>query len=291
MNQETTTLTDIPIDLIDPNPQQPRQAFDEAKLAELAQSIAAHGVLQPVLVTPTDGRFTLIAGERRWRACQQANLAHIPAVVRDIPPEQYRAVAIIENIQRDDMTILEEALAYHALMTEQGYTKTRIHREVGVSLPKIDNCLRFLTLEPTVQQLMVDGRLPRSKGAVDAFLQLKEGELQAKLAQQLAGGKRNGRRGNVTIKAIQTAVTALQEMLTQAPATLPEEHRQRPTEPPCLAYGLPDGATVVDDSILQAVIQIGEKVCSHCAWIHNTCADICQECPASSFIRVACEQL
>ncbi len=152
----------VPIDLIQRNPNQPRKRFDEADLAELADSIRARGVLQPILLRPAPGapgRYEIVAGERRWRASQRAGLHDIPAVVQDFDEVEVLEIGIIENVQRADLNPLEEAQGYHALIERFGRTQQEIAEVVGKSRPHIANMLRLLGLPNEIQDMVRDGRL------------------------------------------------------------------------------------------------------------------------------------
>jgi ParB family chromosome partitioning protein len=153
----------IPIALIQRNPHQPRKHFDETELAELADSVRARGVLQPILVRPIhdngEERYEIVAGERRWRAAQRANLHEIPAVIRDLDDVEILEIGIIENVQRADLNPIEEAMGYQALIDRFGRTQQELAEVVGKSRPHIANTLRLLGLPGEVQAMVQDGRL------------------------------------------------------------------------------------------------------------------------------------
>ena len=159
---EAAGAREIPIELIRRNPDQPRRRFGEAEIAELANSIREKGVLQPVLVRPAPdapGEYQLVAGERRWRAAQQAGLKAIPALVRELDDQQVLEIAIIENVQRADLGPIEESLSYRALMDRFGRTQEEVAQVVGKSRPHVANALRLLNLPAEVQTLLADGLL------------------------------------------------------------------------------------------------------------------------------------
>jgi ParB family chromosome partitioning protein len=159
----------IAIDLVQRNPQQPRKHFGEEELAELANSIRAHGVLQPILVRPiAGGKFEIVAGERRWRAAQRAGLHAIPAVARDLNEVEVLEIAIVENVQRTDLNPIEEAQGFQALIDRFGRTQEDIAEAVGKSRPHIANTLRLLKLPGDLQDMVRDGRL--SAGHARAIL-------------------------------------------------------------------------------------------------------------------------
>jgi ParB family chromosome partitioning protein len=153
---------EIPIELIHRNPLQPRQHFAEAELAELETSIRASGVLQPILVRPsptTPGEYEIVAGERRWRAAQKAGLGTIPALVRELGDDQAFEIAVVENVQREDLNAMEEARAYSSLMGRMGYTQDKAAGAVGKSRSHVANTLRLLQLPSIVQDHVAEGRL------------------------------------------------------------------------------------------------------------------------------------
>ncbi len=175
----------LPIHKVEPNPGQPRQDFDEEELQALADSIAAHGVLQPLTVRQLDsGYYQIIAGERRWRAARQAGLTEVPAVVIEADDRKVMELALIENLQRQDLNPVEEALGYQSLMKDYGLTQEDTARQVGKSRPAVANALRLLSLSPQVLELLRDGRL--SAGHARAVLSLKSEKLQKEAAQKIA---------------------------------------------------------------------------------------------------------
>ena len=167
----------LPIGQIDPNRDQPRRSFDEEALKELAASIQAVGVLQPIIVCPNGERYTIIAGERRYRACRLAELTEIPAIVRDWDSQKRLEAALIENLQRDDLNPVEEAMGVRALMEEAGLTQEKAAERLGKSRPAVANLLRLLTLPDSVLQLLRDGKLSaghaRALVTVDARRQVQ----------------------------------------------------------------------------------------------------------------------
>ncbi|WP_309092675.1 ParB/RepB/Spo0J family partition protein [Phenylobacterium sp.] len=155
-------VREIPIELIHRNPDQPRQHFSDAEIAELAASIRDKGVLQPILVRPspkTPGEYEIVAGERRWRASQRAGLRAIPALVRNVDDNLSYEIAVIENVQRADLNAMEEARAYQALMGRMGYTQEQAAERVGKSRSHVANTMRLLQLPENVQQHVVTGKL------------------------------------------------------------------------------------------------------------------------------------
>ena len=154
-----TTVT-LPLDEIIPNREQPRKQFDEDALADLSASIAQHGVLQPLLVRPMpDGSYQLVAGERRWRASRMAGLTEVPVVIRDMNEQESAELALIENLQREDLNPMEEAIGYRTLMETYGMTQDQTAQVVNKSRPAVTNALRLLQLPEVVTDLVASGRL------------------------------------------------------------------------------------------------------------------------------------
>ena len=149
----------LPIRLIDPNRDQPRRTFDEDALRELAASIEAVGVIQPIIVAEVGERYSIIAGERRYRASRMAGLEEIPAIVRNWDEQRRLEAALIENLQRDDLNPIEEAMGVKRLMEESSLTQEKVAERLGKSRPAVANLLRLLTLEESVQQLLIEGKL------------------------------------------------------------------------------------------------------------------------------------
>jgi ParB family chromosome partitioning protein len=155
MNRRSTGVKVIEVDHIDSNPEQPRLAFDEATLAELAASIREHGVLQPILVRPLDdGRYQLIAGERRWRASRIAGMITIPALVEDMDDETAMEISIIENLQREDISPLDEAAMYDRMIREHGYSIRKLAEKLGKDKGYLENRLRLADAPPEVRELV-----------------------------------------------------------------------------------------------------------------------------------------
>jgi ParB family chromosome partitioning protein len=161
---------EIPLSRIEPNPYQPRGVVDEASLADLAASIAEHGVLQPVLVTETIDGYRLVAGERRVRASRLAGLERIPAIVRQLAEHDQLELALVENIQREDLDALEEARAYRQLIDDFAYTQERLAQRMGKARSTIANSLRLLDLDPAVQAAIASGAVSEGHGRAIAGL-------------------------------------------------------------------------------------------------------------------------
>src|SRR5947209_9567468 len=181
--QDSEELREIDIDMVRPSEHQPRTSFDEGKLKELAQSIRASGIIQPLLVRPRGGLFELVAGERRWRAAQLAGLTRVPAIVRDVPDENLLELALIENIQRQELNAIEEANAYKRLIESLGLTQEEVAQRVGRDRTFITNYLRILKLPNEIQTLLEQEKL--TFGHARALLGISDPQLQRRLAQRI----------------------------------------------------------------------------------------------------------
>ena len=174
----------LPVYKIEPNPNQPRQDFDEAELEALAESIATHGIVQPLTIRETaNGYYQIIAGERRWRAARLAELKEIPVVIIEADDKKTMELALIENLQRQDLNPVEEALGYQALMNDYGLTQEDTAKRVGKSRPAVANALRLLALTPEVLEKVRSGQL--SAGHARAVLSLKNEKAQKDAAQKI----------------------------------------------------------------------------------------------------------
>jgi ParB family chromosome partitioning protein len=174
---------DVDSDLLRPNPRQPRTSMDEGRIDELAQSIRTNGIIQPIVVRKVDGEYEIVAGERRWRASQRAGLLKVPVVVRDIPDERLLAVALIENIQREDLNPIEEAHAYRRLADEYRLTQEQIADAVGKDRSSIANYVRLLKLPQEVRANVGSGAL--SMGHARALLGLADEAAQLRVAKDV----------------------------------------------------------------------------------------------------------
>jgi ParB family chromosome partitioning protein len=172
-----------PIEKIRPNPDQPRKHMDQDSLEGLAKSIKEKGILQPLVVWEVDGVYELIVGERRWRAAQKAGLKAVPVVIKDVSPDELLELALVENIQREDLNPLEEAMAYSRLIDELGLTQAQVASRVGRERSTVTNFLRLLQLPDYAQADLLDGRL--SMGHARAVLMLEDPESQKELRDQI----------------------------------------------------------------------------------------------------------
>ncbi|HBR57653.1 MAG TPA: hypothetical protein DEA22_09315 [Blastocatellia bacterium] len=178
-----SAISEIDIDLIEPNPEQPRTRFAEKALDELAQSISANGIVQPVVVRRAGARFQIVAGERRWRAAQRAGLRRIPAAVREVSDEKLLELALIENIQRQELNPIEEAKAYRKLIDTIGLTQEEVANRVGRERSLIATSLRLLRLPEDIKRLIEEEKISAGHGR--ALLMLSETSLQRKIARAI----------------------------------------------------------------------------------------------------------
>jgi ParB family chromosome partitioning protein len=176
-------LADVPIGQVKPNPAQPRKRFDEAAIAELANSIKSSGVLQPIVVVPEGDHYKIIIGERRWRAAQSAGLQKVPVLIRNIPKSQQVEISLVENLQREDLNPIEVARAYERLIAEMGLTQQEIADKVGRDRSSVANTLRLLKLPPDVQEKLAANKI--SMGHARALLALEDPDRQSSLAKQI----------------------------------------------------------------------------------------------------------
>jgi len=181
--RETHRPTEIDLDLLVPNPQQPRLQVDEARLEELAQSVRANGVIQPIIVRRAGDRYEIVAGERRWRAAQLAGLLKVPVVVRDVPDDQLLQVALIENIQREDLNPIEEAQAYRRLVDDLHQSQDTIAAAVGKDRATVANYLRLLRLPAEVRGDVAAGTL--SMGHARAIVALPDEAAQRRVSREV----------------------------------------------------------------------------------------------------------
>lgn len=180
-NEGTITLK---ISEIEPNRSQPRKEFDEQSLSELAESISSHGLLQPLLVRPLPlGGYEIVAGERRYRACRMAGLTEVPVIIRELTESETMELALIENLQREDLTPLEEAEGYAVLLNEHHFTQEEIAQSMGKSRPAIANALRLLKLPESVRELLRDGSI--SAGHARALLTLDSEDAMLTVAEEI----------------------------------------------------------------------------------------------------------
>lgn len=177
----------IKLSEIEPNRAQPRQDFDETALAELSDSISRHGLLQPIIVRPmTSGGYQIVAGERRWRACRMAGLTEVPVIIKELDDRAFTEIALIENLQREDLNAVEEAEGYKTLMETYGLTQEQVAETVGKSRPAITNAMRLLGLDGPAREALRRGII--SAGHARALLSVEDGDLRGKMLLAASDG-------------------------------------------------------------------------------------------------------
>jgi len=208
---EQSTYRELPVYKIEPNPDQPRREFDEEELQALADSITVHGVIQPLTVREMpSGYYQIIAGERRWRAARMAGLSDIPVVVIEADDRKAMELALIENLQRQDLNVVEEALGYQALIQEYGLTQEEAAERVGKSRPAVANTLRLLTLSDEVLEKLKQGAL--TAGHARAILSLKSEKKQQEAAQKIIALALSVRQAETLCKNMNKEKPAKQEI-------------------------------------------------------------------------------
>ncbi len=199
--EDSESAVTLKISEIEPNRDQPRQDFNEESLRELADSIAIHGVLQPLLVRPLpDGGYQLVAGERRWRASRMAGLFEVPVIIREMSDSEMMQISMIENLQRENLNPIEEALGYKALQDNYGLTQDEIARTVGKSRPVVANALRLLNLAQPILDMIRQGKI--TTGHARALLSINDTEAQLHMAEQIE-------KNDLTVRDIEKAAKKL----------------------------------------------------------------------------------
>jgi ParB family transcriptional regulator, chromosome partitioning protein len=222
--------TQVDIDKISPSPFQPRRAFDEIKLQELAVSIRNQGIIQPLVVRPKGERFELIAGERRWRAAMKAGLSTVPVVVRQASDRDALQLALIENLQREDLNPIEEATGYRRLQDEFTWSQEEVAEKVGKSRPAVTNALRLLSLPSEVQQEVASGNLPAGQARallglqseaviITAYREVIARALSTRETEKLVRNLKLGRRRRRESAAVDPDLRSLVEELQRALGT------------------------------------------------------------------------
>jgi ParB-like partition proteins len=173
----------ISINLIKANIDQPRKNFDEEKIIQLSESIKEHGIIQPIILKKEGETYSIVAGERRWRAAKIAGIKEIPAIIMDLSDKEILEISLIENIQRQDLNPIEESIAYKKLIDEFNLTQEQLSNRIGKSRTSITNCLRLLNLDKRVQEYLIDGVITEGHGR--AILSIEDKELQYKLSQSI----------------------------------------------------------------------------------------------------------
>ena len=195
----------IDINLVKSNEEQPRKTFDDEKILELAESIRSNGIIQPLVLKKVDNEYIIVAGERRWRAAKSIGLKEVPAVVMNLTEKQILEISLIENIQREDLNSIEEALAYKRLINDFNLTQEELSKRIGKSRVTITNTLRLLNLSEDVQQYIIEGVI--SEGHGRALLGITDSKVQCELAQSVIDDKLSVRELEVLIRKLKTSPT------------------------------------------------------------------------------------
>ena len=221
--ESDTRIETLPLREIEPDPGQPRKTFDDETLAELSASIAEHGLLQPIAVRPKpSGGYLIVAGERRWRASRMAGLTEVPVIVKDVTDEQAMELALVENLQREDLDPVEEAAGIRELMTRCDLTQEQAARKLGKSRSALANSLRLLSLPETVLELLKSGFI--TIGHAKVVLGLPTPELQEEAAQMIADNQLNVRQAEALCKKL--AKPAKEPVAAPLPSALPVEEEE-----------------------------------------------------------------
>ncbi|MBK8011246.1 MAG: ParB/RepB/Spo0J family partition protein [Deltaproteobacteria bacterium] len=230
----------VPIEDVRPNRMQPRKTFDDAAMEELAASIGEHGLMQPILVRARGNGFEIIAGERRWRACQRAGLKTIEVIVKDLAEQEVFEWALIENIQREDLNPIEEAEAYRRLLETTDMTQERLAVRIGKDRSTIANALRLLKLPDEVRRQVISGAL--SMGHARALLALETQDEMVKSAREIV-------KRNLSVREVERLVRAARKNESGAPASTPDPYAH-----------LPGGAPAVQRVTDDLIRRLGTKV-------------------------------
>jgi ParB family transcriptional regulator, chromosome partitioning protein len=215
---------ELPVSAIRPNSRQPRTSFPEAGIRELAATIKEVGILQPLVVRPTPGGFELIAGERRLRAAKEAGLERVPVLIRQAGEDESMELALVENLQRENLSPLETAAAYQALMDGFGLTRERLARRLGKSRAAVTNTLRLVHLPESIQALLGDGKL--SEGHARALLGLETEEQMTRLAQRVVDQKLSVRKTEQLVREMLGSPGEISSTMPQRGSTTPDEFHQ-----------------------------------------------------------------
>jgi ParB family chromosome partitioning protein len=191
-------VMELEINKIEPNSGQPRKYFNDDKLLQLSESIKQHGIVQPLIVKKENDTYKIVAGERRWRAARLAGLNKVPVIMKELSSKEVMEVALIENLQREDLNPIEEAEAFEKLLTEFNMTQEEIAQSVGKSRPAIANSIRLLTLQDNIKKCVINGEL--SSGHARALIPLEENDIQLKIADEIISKQLNVRDTEALVK-------------------------------------------------------------------------------------------
>ena len=215
LEDEKNNILEVKINEVEPNKDQPRKDFDEEKLKALADSIKEHGIVQPIIVRKEETGYSIVAGERRWRAAKIAGLKKIPVIVKELTPQEVMEIALIENLQREDLNPIEEAEAYQKLMKEYKMTQEDVAKIVGKSRAAIANSVRLLTLVEEVKNMLKEGNL--SSGHARALVTIDDGERQKELAEKIINN-------NLSVRETEKLVSNEMKEKKEAPKDLEKKN-------------------------------------------------------------------
>nr|MBQ6242066.1 ParB/RepB/Spo0J family partition protein [Lachnospiraceae bacterium] len=260
---KTNKVLLLPLSKVEPREGQPRMIFDDASLAELAESIKLHGVLQPILVVDRGDHYEIVAGERRWRAAKQAGLTKIPAIVQDFKDTELQELALIENIQREDLNPIEEAQAYRQLLDEYGIKQEELAHRVSKSRTAVANSLRLLKLDERVQAMVMDGSL--SEGHARALLGLADKKQQFELAGDVIAKQLSVRETEALVKRIKEGRPRKRAVLRDGRESAYDElvlqlRRSLGTRVNIRRTGENKGQIVIDYYSLEELEQISDRI-------------------------------
>lgn len=207
-------VRELRINEVEPNTEQPRKTFNDEKLAGLAESIKQHGVVQPLIVRRDGNTYKIVAGERRWRAARLAGLQTVPVIVKDLSGKQTMEIALIENLQREDLNPIEEAEAYEKLINEYGMTQEEVSVTVGKSRPAIANSMRLLTLQEKIKEKLITGEI--SSGHARALLSVESNDLRLKAMEEVIKKEMSVRETERFVKQLTTQKTKKKKKLPDA---------------------------------------------------------------------------
>lgn len=275
----------IPVTQITPNPMQPRTVFDQAELAQLADSIKERGLTHPILVEPdTSGNYILVAGERRLRAHKMLDLTHIQAIVRLPSSDESRLIdATVENVQRHNMNVVDEAHAYKKMRDDFKFSVREISKKVGVYEARIHTLLKITLLEPDIQHLIAEGSLPGSDEAIKALLTVKPGKLRIELAQALSARSATIKMITIACRKINANTIHREPALTKTPAISVAYERIAPGK-----EKLPDWNALKQSGKVppwELLVTHIENTCDNCALRNVASKSTCGDCPLVDMIR------
>ncbi|MGN0182481.1 MAG: ParB/RepB/Spo0J family partition protein [Candidatus Ornithomonoglobus sp.] len=201
ITKENDKVETLRITQIEPNKKQPRKQFDKEKIETLTESIREHGVIQPIIVVPNGDMYIIVAGERRWRAAKKAGLTEIPVVIRDYTDIEIAQISLIENLQRENLNPIEEALGYRALIDEYNMTQEEVSRTIGKSRSAVANSIRLLSLDENIRQKLISGEI--SSGHARALLSIEDSEIRNAVLESIISKGLNVRQAEALAKQLQ----------------------------------------------------------------------------------------